>query len=829
MMKRSFSVLMPAMLLIGVVGGLSGCMPSTELGGAEVPNARPDTRVTGSPPSLLEASFVVRFHWTGSDPDGKVLGFQWKLSNNGLDGISVQDTLTIDPATGDTLNPWLFTTATDTTFLVSADLSDFPEDDHLDPRDRRSYQTHTFFIRTIDEEGGVDPTPAYISFTSTTLLPRISVDRPERLSNYLDAQSAPPTVTFGYSGSDPDYDIGMPTEIRYLFKTAWLRDHYVRTKEEFDNVVERLVSFSDSAWSDWLPYPGDPEERYLRFSNQPRLDEAGDQIIYLFAIQARDVAGAVSVDRFYGRNVQNVYISNSMTPLLVMNETYLGQRTATGRNSKVTIDIAQGQQLDFSWVASADIYAGVIEAYRYGWDITDVEDEEDPRWAVLPGNSSQHRRAPITSFGIGTHTLTIQAWDNSGQLTRFVWILEVVPVPDPSVQSPVLLVDDIPDHVSLAWSSESGKPLDADRYRDEFWEDTLGGEGGVLGYDPTLDVIDTVVETFGYRDIVNYRVVILFSRWMQNNFVWDQFKPDLSGDAKFIWLGSYQESVGNLFLAGSRILNEFLEERQWMVPWVFQTSESVISYGSQGVYFVGFGTRELPDGTEVQVGRERYPYAITGISVLDQVTPKYKLFGRPSLGQRQSRASVCVGIKGLLLDEEFLSNQMPEGAAFPETILTSTIIDWKDDDPEYRATLSVWPWGSDEFYDANISERTTPWSPQMCDGEPCIEPMFRVYSRFDWVNDLHEAMGDPDWPAPYFSTDEQLEAKCGRFALNLGQMRTRTTGLITGFISHKMEANKPNRQGDVVWGFDPYRFDREDIQGAIRWVLSDYFGLTLRP
>ena len=102
-------------ILLGLVGG---CSTNTDMGGVRIPNAAPDTRVTGQPPTLLEASFAVEFRWTGSDPDGRIKGFQWKLSDNGLDGISPQDTLTVDPLTGAVLHPWMFTSATDSTLLV---------------------------------------------------------------------------------------------------------------------------------------------------------------------------------------------------------------------------------------------------------------------------------------------------------------------------------------------------------------------------------------------------------------------------------------------------------------------------------------------------------------------------------------------------------------------------------------------------------------------------------------------------------------------------------------------------------------------------------------
>ena len=104
--------------------------------------------------------------------------------------------------------------------------------------------------------------------------------------------------------------------------------------------------------------------------------------------------------------------------------------------------------------------------------------------------------------------------------------------------------------------------------------------------------------------------------------------------------------------------------------------------------------------------------------------------------------------------------------------------------------------------------------------------MFRAYSRFDWIKDLHVASGDNAWPRPMLAGEDLLIA-CGRHALDTGTGRTRTTGQIVGFITHKLEATKPRQVGDVVWGFDPYRFDHSEIRQAIYWILGEHFGLDL--
>jgi hypothetical protein len=268
-----------------------------------------------------------------------------------------------------------------------------------------------------------------------------------------------------------------------------------------------------------------------------------------------------------------------------------------------------------------------------------------------------------------------------------------------------------------------------------------------------------------------------------------------------------------------------------MIPWVFDANETIAEFGNN-TFTVGFGTRELPDGSTIIVGRERYPYRTAGISLLDHLTPRYNVYGFSGVGSTGggARNSACVGLKGLVIDDVFKSNYMPEGGVFPDTIYTyGELIDWEDAFAENRDNLNPWVWGTDEFYDANISIRVTPWAPQICEDQECLEPMFRSYSRFDWIKDLHLAAGDTLWPYDIFETFDMLQSRCGRHAIDVVTQRSRTSDLVVGFFSHKTEQNKPSRKADVYWGFDPYRFKHEDIQDAIHWVLGDHFGLVMKP
>ncbi|MFH1843217.1 MAG: hypothetical protein ABIF77_08405, partial [bacterium] len=305
----------PILLLTIPLAMMIGC-GTDQLGVVPViPNEAPDTQVSGEAPFLLEAGFLIKLSWSGSDLDGEVAGYEWRLAKCGPEGHSPGNLKTFDPATGDDSDEWHFTAEPCTTLVISA-----PHPDEITGPELN----FTVFVRAVDSEGEVDPTPARLSFTASTLLPSIFVDRPASLWGQNDSQALPPSQLFGFTGVDPDFEPSIPTKFRYIFKYAWVDDHYVRTRYEFEQVKDELVSFADSAWSEWMPYPADPEERTVTFPNQQQYDDENRLIHYLFAIQTMDTTGAVSIDREYGRNVVNTYVDVTMTPVLTIHEFYLG-------------------------------------------------------------------------------------------------------------------------------------------------------------------------------------------------------------------------------------------------------------------------------------------------------------------------------------------------------------------------------------------------------------------------------------------------------------------------------------------------------------------------
>ena len=819
MSRRNLALILAALL------AAAGCSVDTELGGVAVPNARPDSRITGQPPTLLEAGFMVEFNWTGSDPDGRVVGFQWKLSDNGVDGISPRDTLTHDPLTGAVMNPWRFTAATDTTFVVLADQAGFPGDTAAP----RSFRTHSLFIRAVDDKGAVDPTPAYMTFTSTTLVPTARAAFPGLGTS--GPSTVPPTVNIGWEGTDPDFELRIPTKVRYLWKRAQFPDgRDVRTPNDYNQVYEELIDFDDPAWTVWQRYSPSADNRLASFERQV------NNTFWLFAVQTQDTAGAVSVGRRYGGEVAHVLVKvGSVRPVVSVREPFLG----TESGSYKSYEIAAGQPLNFSWTATAAAYNGKIVSYRHGWDLISVDDPNDPGWAVPPGTSEQNRLAVERTFQDGVHSFWLRVEDDSRQITTIERRLNVVPYVDYDSQSELLVIDQVVDKLVQNWQDIQGIPRNDEQYRNEYWSFLQSQPGGVNGLDWNLDRRDHSAD-INYADLVPYKAVLCYAQSNELQLMMKKFRPVGNVD-KYVWLIPYQERGGNLFLVGGGSLDSFLQvEPNYMTPVIFDTREETYVANNTS-FIVGFGTKELSDGTEVQRGPLQYAYQVAGISAIDwtSVNTKY-VYGRTRGTMNQERRNDCVGIKAIVLDPDFRANWLIGPGAVADTMGTNPTIDWQDAYYDRGDTLDIihntFPFRNDEFVNANISSRATQFVPQQCPdilaapGGLCIEPMFRGIARFDWLREKKWADGETGWPDDRYTTSD-LDDMCGTVALTtygaLQRGSAKTNGKVFGFLSYKMSGDKPSRAPDVYWGFDPYRFDREDSRKAVRWVLKEVFRLDV--
>jgi hypothetical protein len=275
--------------LVAVAGADTVFAPDTTFTTLLLPNEPPMTQTTGPP----FQNNPVRILWTGSDSDGAVVGFRWRLSNNSVSGIEEPDTLGL---------PWSFTTATDSVFAVSADLPAPRDPDDTGPR--IFFRPHTFWIKAVDNLGLEDPSPAQISFTTVTEAPAIVVAVSPSGNTMQDGcLGLRLPASFTWSASDSDGPADAPLEVRTLLvNLSDLGLEACMTQEEYEG-LNPLAAVDGALWSDWLEY--DPQSQVL-----PRFD-LGPQHFggrYLFAAMARDVAGAWTEDLVWGINVWQVEV-----------------------------------------------------------------------------------------------------------------------------------------------------------------------------------------------------------------------------------------------------------------------------------------------------------------------------------------------------------------------------------------------------------------------------------------------------------------------------------------------------------------------------------------
>jgi hypothetical protein len=113
-------------------------------------------------------------------------------------------------------------------------------------------------------------------------------------------------------------------------------------------------------------------------------------------------------------------------PLLEVSEPGLGSWQFSAPVSvALEYDIADGALIRFSWTADAGSYGGTVAGYRYGWDLMDPDDPNDPGWAtadLVPDLSATPR-----SYNSGLHTFHVRATDTDGGRTLAAFYLRVVP------------------------------------------------------------------------------------------------------------------------------------------------------------------------------------------------------------------------------------------------------------------------------------------------------------------------------------------------------------------------------------------------------------------
>ncbi|MDD3643382.1 MAG: hypothetical protein PHQ19_07980 [Candidatus Krumholzibacteria bacterium] len=445
-------------------------------------NAAPEIWLSSGPVEGDTTGYQVHFYWGGWDPDGEISFFEFAIVDGDPFGFDPVDTTGIDA--------WTRTSAYDSVFRVSA--SENPRPYEPNELYTRYDQTHTLFMRGVDEEG-VRSDVATRSFTAWTLAPFAQITHPEG-SN----RSYSNVITFRWEGRDPidsPTNFQLPDSIRHLcIKILTPEGIYNPNFPIIDDLNANPWRY-EQHWSPWIHYlaPGD----------SGRMTIVGDDEIielnfsYIFALQAMDEAGAVTAIFRGDQNVRRFGVSEKAGPLLTITEPFLGGFQFLGRFlNAARVELPPGVPLNFCWSADASSYGGEIRSYRYGWDIQQLDDPA--QWDVSA--SPFHRCAPGRTWYSGIHTFYIEAVDNGGRITLGRIQIEIIPF---SMERTLLWVDDWSLGAPLA-----NKMLPGETQHDEFWTGICSRAGGFFA---DRDVYDCAANNNRFPDmrtVGKYRNII---------------------------------------------------------------------------------------------------------------------------------------------------------------------------------------------------------------------------------------------------------------------------------------------------------------------------------
>ena len=386
----------------------AGCGEDTS---APAPNQFPITEITGGPAESSRVASSVTFFFRGSDYDGTVREFDWILDTYprwvvDRDQITLRQPEPSDPG-------WTRVEASQITLTVPADTL---LDDPQAPTGNLEFERwSTFYVRAIDNDGGFDASPATVTFQAFTQAPVLEILSPARVG---DTATLPRNFVMNWDGFDavgsgePYQD---PYQVRWVLLPATL--DVLGDPIGFPQTLYDLPEATWSAWSNWAA--ADSSGRSRAFLN---VVPPGPNIgTFVFAVQGRDEAGAITPQ--FDRDTPE---KNNYATLFVDGERRVGPRlTVRAQQDSLSSWFFDGTEAPpYSVPTALDTvtmlwdppvashYGARTGETRYGWDILNVEDDEE--WTAW---SSSVRFAGPRFVGGSGGEFFVQARDELGQLT----------------------------------------------------------------------------------------------------------------------------------------------------------------------------------------------------------------------------------------------------------------------------------------------------------------------------------------------------------------------------------------------------------------------------
>ena len=296
----------------------------------------------------------------------------------------------------------------------------------------------------------------------------------------------------------------------------------------------------DTLWSDWISYNAPDDSGRTTIIGDDELLTYGRKH-YLF-VQGRD--GEDNVTEVFKRetNARHFTVTYSSGPVLYIAERVLANFIFIGTSFRPEERmLPAGISLSFYWKGNADQYSNEIAGYRYGWDVTSLEHWDNP---YEPGTT---RSAPVTFFS-GVHTITVEATDIAGNITRGQITIEIIPW---EMDRDLLLVDDYyaPSNPVPNLSSPSESEHDA------FWASICSR---AAGFDEARDIYDTYtwsrapsIELIGqYRNVVWTYSPESANKWSRVVEFTPESAPGVSRDETPNIISIFLEKGGHVWTSG---------------------------------------------------------------------------------------------------------------------------------------------------------------------------------------------------------------------------------------------------------------------------------------
>ncbi len=472
-------------LFLAAAAMLAGCSNDVYTGQHDQ-NKAPEVWLSSGPVEGDTTGYQVHFYWSGWDSDGEIKHFEFVRSDGDPIGFNPDDLE----------GTWSVTMAHDSVFHIPANENPRPwEENERNEMYTKYDKTHTFFIRAVDLEGKKSKA-AYRSFTAWTLAPEITIDRPIGTSRTYST-----VITFGWSGIDPidsRQNTQDPDSIRYLHTVIKdIADENSQPDPLFDIIGElnRNPEVFEDLWKPWIAYRAEEDAGRVTI-----IPGEGDELLeisirYIFAVMAKDDAGAVTAVFDKDKNVREFLVSFKSGPLLTVSEPSLGSFRFLGPNMNyIQSDLPPGVPLNFNWKATAEEYGGEIRTFRYGWDIQQLDDPS--QWDVIA--SPYNKTAAVKTYHSGIHQFLVEVVDNGGKITYGKIEITIIPF---SMERNLLWVDDyaLGEYIPTMFNP-------SEEAHDAFWEDICSR---TPDFQPDRDVCDIVEDGFPeMRHVGHYANII---------------------------------------------------------------------------------------------------------------------------------------------------------------------------------------------------------------------------------------------------------------------------------------------------------------------------------